>query len=715
MIYCYNYFETNKPYKYNDFDKLSDPDEEFINEIKKVFESLYDIDNMNDVKDIDSLMIFIQKNLMKKSKKSEINELNDDQQTIYPEIYNESDIKWKNDELIRKLINCCLRKNKESKHKFMLVISHLLPILVEKSYKNLVEELVKELTYVKVPQEWFREKNKNHENFLSIHEDLWGYRFPKHKTKKIQSSIFDRFEREPRHHVTLCYVPLPGLCTFPDDDNNLFPGGLSPFIKLIMSNNDEVLDDKHTSTKIFESPFFHAIIKFKWHLFGRAYHLLTLFMYIIFFILFVSSITLDFNKRTNIFNAIKDYSGEIIIAASKSYIAAITATIGDFDNVTNSIVNNLTIAEAVKSNIDVITATIYNAALDAEAKLPDIDIVSAIYNATIEAINNTKINDTIITSAINNVTIAVINNNYKMEIKKAINMIELTAINEAINSIDGRQLMIVCIILVAIGILFIIRYIIILVKNGLGKQCLVSTYFLITLKILIIITGLMELKLLDYGLEILGVFQSISLFLIWFCLFWILFYFKNIGVFAIVIIRICRKTLCLIFLLVIILFAVAHSTMVYFSTVPPEFDDDKNVPKENTFENYVKSFDNEWIGFTSSSYEFLDSWKINYLVILVKILFSLFTSIIIMNLLIAVINNIYDDVYQRAYTEWTVVRARLIAFIELAFSLPKDDFFINSIFNFTRKNKDYFPPTIIYEVSAEKIKEWNISKTSNIV
>ncbi|RIA94406.1 hypothetical protein C1645_818020 [Glomus cerebriforme] len=500
-------------YDYDYFDRLGDPDEEFINEIKKVLKSLYDMNNMNDIKDIDSLMIFIQENLMKKSKKSEISELDNDQQIIYPKIYNESDIKWKNDESIRKLVDYCLKKNKENEHKFMLIISHLLPILVKESYKNLIDEIVTQLTYVKVPPEWFRKENQNYETFLSVREDLWGYRFPKNKTKEIHSSFFDRFEKEPRHHVTLCYIPLPGLCTFPDDNNLLFPGGLSPFIKLVMSNNDEVLNDKHTSIKIFESSFFHAIIKFKWHIYGRFIHLLVLFIYSTFFILFATSTTLDFNKHIKIFNAINNYSDEIISAASKSYIAAITAKIGNIDNVTNSVVNNVTIAEAVKSNIDVITATIYKATLDAEAKLPHIDIISTINNAAIGAINSTEINDTIITSAINNVIISVINNNYIMEINKAINEIDNTAIYEAINSIGGKQLMI----------------------NGFGKQLfsVPSTYVLIVSITFIIITGFMELKFLDYSLEILGTFHSISNFLLWICFVGLLCLFKKIGMFVI--------------------------------------------------------------------------------------------------------------------------------------------------------------------------------------
>ncbi|RIA87508.1 hypothetical protein C1645_827672 [Glomus cerebriforme] len=625
----------NRNYDY--FDNLSVPDEDFINEIKKVLKLLYGIDdnNMNGVKNIDSLMIFIQENLMKnveKGKTITINQQNTtDQQIIYPEIYDELDIEWKNDESIWKLINYCLKKNEENEHKFMLIVSHLLPILVEKSYNNLVDKLMARLTYVKVPPEWIQ----NRETFISIHEDLWEY------SSLIEVIFKTRFEKESRHHVTLCYIPLPGLCIFPDDNNNLFPSGLSPFIKLVMSNNDELFNENHTSAKIFESPIFHAIIKYKWHLFGRIIHFLLLFIYTIFLILFAASNTLDFNKNIKTFNAIKDYSEEIAIAASNSYIKAITATIDNIYNATNSVVNNAAIGEAVKSNIDVITTTIYKAAYESEAKLPHIDIL-AINNAAIGAVNNKKI---MIILSINNV---IINNNYIMEINKAINGIDTTAINEAINSIGGKQLMIVCMIFLAI---------------------MASTA-------IVIINGFMELKFLDCRLEILGTFKLISGFFVWGGFGGLLCFFKKIGV---------------------------------FSIVPTEFDDVNKTPKENTFENYGKSFNNVWTGFINDGYDFLDPWKNNNFVTISKIIGSFFTVIIAVNLFIAIINNIYEDVHKRAYIEWTVFRARVIAYFELTFSLPKNNFF------FSRKDKDYFPPTIVYEVPTEKFEEWHRSNPLNDV
>ncbi|CAB4474700.1 unnamed protein product [Rhizophagus irregularis] len=154
---------------------------------------------------------------------------------VKSEIYNGQLITWKNDELILKLINKCSEKNDEGEHKFMLVVSHLLPILVKNSYKNLVDNLAIQLNYKKIPQNWCKKLGEDNK-FISIREHLWGYKFP--SSKKSLSSTFNRFEKEPRHYATLCYVPLPGPCTFPEDASRnricsiLFPVAQVPLFKL---------------------------------------------------------------------------------------------------------------------------------------------------------------------------------------------------------------------------------------------------------------------------------------------------------------------------------------------------------------------------------------------------------------------------------------------------------------------------------------------------
>src|ERR1041384_6725414 len=96
--------------------------------------------------------------------------------------------------------------------------------------------------------------------------------------------------------------------------------------------------------------------------------------------------------------------------------------------------------------------------------------------------------------------------------------------------------------------------------------------------------------------------------------------------------HICRRTLWLVFLLCIFIFGIAHSMLVATSMNPPEFDDEKNSPKENTFDGYGISIYNIWLGFINAGFDYLDPWINDPSTILTNILFTFFTSIIIMNL-----------------------------------------------------------------------------------
>jgi hypothetical protein len=55
---------------------------------------------------------------------------------------------------------------------------------------------------------------------------------------------------------------------------------------------------------------------------------------------------------------------------------------------------------------------------------------------------------------------------------------------------------------------------------------------------------------------------------------------------------------------------------------------------------------------------------------------------------VAFVTNIYETVYQRAYTEWTVIQANVIVSFELAFSLPANNSFLKYIIpHLDRNNK----------------------------
>ncbi|CAG8636705.1 15756_t:CDS:2 [Rhizophagus irregularis] len=476
------------------------------------------------------------------------------------------------------------------------------------------------------------------------------------------------FKKEPRHYATLCYVPLPGLCTFHEDASRnriysiLFPRGTSPFIRMVMSNKDELFYDGHAYSKMIDSPFFHAIVKFKWHTFARWYFLTYFIVVVTWFSLLIASSTVDLNKNMEIINLNNDYTDKITIAATKSYMAAVTM-IGNLNDATNTFVNNMTIAEASKSNIELITKAISNVAA---SKIYNVNFTSEINKAAIEAVYNAIIYNTTFTAGISNSTITTINNNYVTEINKAISEIDITAINKLINSTD----------------------VVILKLSPPEAFRSLKNFFL------------------EHGYDCISVFQTITIFISVLCIVGYLCLFRNIGLYAYIIMHICRRAICILFLLGILLLNVSYATMRIFATTIPDFDDDKKMYNKNTYDNYIKTSNNVWSGFLNASYDYMYPWDSRYFVSIMRIAFSLFASIIIMNLLIAFVNNVYEEVYKRKYTEWTMFRARAIAYIELTCSVPNNYSFSSFCF-INRKNKDYFPPTIIYEANTEEFKKWH--------
>lgn len=97
--------------------------------------------------------------------------------------------------------------------------------------------------------------------------------------------------------------------------------------------------------------------------------------------------------------------------------------------------------------------------------------------------------------------------------------------------------------------------------------------------------------------------------------------------------HICRRAICILFLLGILLLNVSYATMRIFATTIPDFDDDKKMYNKNTYDNYIKTSNNVWSGFLNASYDYMYPWDSRYFVSIMRIAFSLFASIIIMNLL----------------------------------------------------------------------------------
>ncbi|CAB4494368.1 unnamed protein product [Rhizophagus irregularis] len=237
-----------------------------------------------------------------------------------------------------------------------------------------------------------------------------------------------------------------------------------------------------------------------------------------------------------------------------------------------------------------------------------------------------------------------------------------------------------------------IRYVIIMYING--RSFTPVTFFMLAKTILPTITIFMGIFEVNHGLLI--YFRSITILFLWLSVIAILITFKEIGIITIVIAHICRKILWLFVFLALIVLAASHATVTY-SNMMLDYDKtsltDETRTKFQDLTQYYNSLNAYWSAFLSD----YGSWPGDDLsTSIFKVAYSFFTTVIILNLMIALVNNIYSEVLNRAYTEWSVVRAQYIVFTELALMTPSE-----------RQNKDYFPWTIFYEVFTEEVERWH--------
>ncbi|CAG8503655.1 hypothetical protein GLOIN_2v1771895 [Rhizophagus irregularis DAOM 181602=DAOM 197198] len=131
-----------------------------------------------------------------------------------------------------------------------------------------------------------------------------------------------------------------------------------------------------------------------------------------------------------------------------------------------------------------------------------------------------------------------------------------------------------------------------------------------------------------------------------------------------------------------ILFAFANSLMILLLEDP-------------NFTSFDNSLKNVWSMFLCD-YDSLKQWTDNRLVDIYKIVFSFSTTIILMNILIAILSDTYEKTINYARTVWVIKRAEIIIDIELSWMMPSE-----------RQNRNYFPWSIIYEAFTEDVDKWS--------
>ncbi|CAB4376574.1 unnamed protein product [Rhizophagus irregularis] len=115
--------------------------------------------------------------------------------------------------------------------------------------------------------------------------------------------------------------------------------------------------------------------------------------------------------------------------------------------------------------------------------------------------------------------------------------------------------------------------------------------------------------------------------------------------------------------------------------------------KDPNFTSFDNSLKNVWSMFLCD-YDSLKQWTDNRLVDIYKIIFSFSTTIILMNILIAILSDTYEETINYARTVWVIKRAEIIIDIELSWMIPSE-----------RQNRNYFPWSIIYEAFTEDVDE----------
>src|SRR4051812_41205543 len=109
-----------------------------------------------------------------------------------------------------------------------------------------------------------------------------------------------RFEEDSQHYAIMCYTPLIDLCTYPNGHENF-----RNILLITTFKSYDTYESSDDSSKIFESSFFRALVKFKWHTFA----LLRLFGMFLFYLidtsLFTAVTTMNakaINNRINLMN-----------------------------------------------------------------------------------------------------------------------------------------------------------------------------------------------------------------------------------------------------------------------------------------------------------------------------------------------------------------------------------------------------------------------------
>ncbi|RUP46519.1 hypothetical protein BC936DRAFT_146855 [Jimgerdemannia flammicorona] len=181
--------------------------------------------------------------------------------------------------------------------------------------------------------------------------------------------------------------------------------------------------------------------------------------------------------------------------------------------------------------------------------------------------------------------------------------------------------------------------------------------------------------------------QAWTVLSLWFFVVFNLRVFQGLGLFFTLLVRILGNLGWLAVLMTAIIFAFAQAMWVLLRNAPAP-------ASGNPFASMDGSLNTLW-QFLSSDFNAIDSWNSGRSTDIMRVLFTFISTMVLLNMLIAVLNNVYTGTREIARKRWIRNRAEFIATVEVFMLSARQ-----------RQNRNWFPAMVFYEVSPDKFQRY---------
>ncbi|RUP42946.1 hypothetical protein BC936DRAFT_137854 [Jimgerdemannia flammicorona] len=185
---------------------------------------------------------------------------------------------------------------------------------------------------------------------------------------------------------------------------------------------------------------------------------------------------------------------------------------------------------------------------------------------------------------------------------------------------------------------------------------------------------------------------SVGVIFMWLNLIMELRVFSGFGIMIASVLETVSKARWLLLLLAFVNLGFSHCLFLLFSHSTEITPDDDNA--SNNFETFGTSVVSILFLLTGDPGNFGGLTSVP--VYILRILFSLLTAILLLNVLIALLNNVYTDTTKIGERVWLRQKAQWIAEVEVYWMLPS-----------WRQKEDWFPDYIYYEADLKEYTKWH--------